>query len=90
MIDFFILSPLWNDVWLPSQANENGHGALCCNRAIMIVAEKMPNMYDDIFSTFNDQEDSMRVRVYTYHVSEEQGDESYEMKFVSCMNLGNK
>ncbi|KAJ9588739.1 hypothetical protein L9F63_017974 [Diploptera punctata] len=70
------------------EANENGHGALCCNRAIMIVAEKMTNTYDDIFRSYNDQESSMRVRVYTYHVSDEQAQESHEMKFISCMNQG--
>jgi hypothetical protein len=60
----------------------------CCNRAIMVITDGMPDIYKDIFDKYNWKAD-MRVRMFTYLIGDEQP-EAYEMKSIACNNNGEK
>ncbi|XP_021933890.1 voltage-dependent calcium channel subunit alpha-2/delta-3-like isoform X3 [Zootermopsis nevadensis] len=64
---------------------QNNLGAHC-NRAIMVITDGMPDIYEDIFDKYNWEAD-MRVRVFTYLIGKEQP-EAHEMKSIACNNNG--
>ncbi|XP_069697255.1 voltage-dependent calcium channel subunit alpha-2/delta-3-like isoform X2 [Periplaneta americana] len=60
--------------------------AACCNRAIMLITDGIPDIYKDIFEQYNWIPD-MRVRLFTYLIGEEDP-VAREMQWIACNNNG--